>query len=540
MRNQPSCSSVLQDLRRWIQTTIEYNSKNREGTELMTGITLLGELLEREIEKEKFKPFFHGSIHCSIRTNWYSGLQSHSQVSSLQPSRSSLKRKRSVNTTVSESAQKTVSHSVSEKSSGTKKTIVRRGIISSDSDDSDKDDDFSVSTVHETKKHKSSEAEEHKSVPKAKSSESRSTISVKLSLHHRDSSHERPSKPPAPAKPRSVSSSDQSLKDVLLQHLDRLMKNPKYNLFVDPVPRSCEDYYDIIQTPICLSGIRSRLQDYYYRSVGRFKKDMMLLVGNCVYYNMLLTPEQTENRKLAYALHRDLLRILQSRDVNPRGGKVDDLQSLERVYTDVLEKVYSVRKGEYQLILYFAVDNSRLKDYNHYVKNIINLRQIIDRMLAMDYYTSLTQTTDKNCLLNDFCQLFDNCITYWHRYRPSEGKKYIDAAQVLRRQVTTIMEGIENGLHDSVRHAFQAIREDKAQQRAALLEKKRAETKPTLLSPHADYYEKFAKPAAPAPITRPPPRLPESNELLGHTSGRWVTLVACKVVNPGTPRQCAV
>ena len=485
----------------------------------MTGITLLGELLEREIEKEKFKPFFHGNIHCSIRTNWYSGLQSHSQASSLQASRSSLKRKRSVNTTVSESAPKSVTHSASEKPSGSKKAIVRRGIISSDSDDSDKDDDFSVSSVHETKKRKSSETDEHKPATKAKSSESRSTISVKLSLHPRDSSHERSSRPPA-AKPRSVSTSDQSLKDVLLLHLDRLMKNPKYNLFVDPVPRSCEDYYDIIQTPICLNHIRSKLQDYYYRSVGRFKKDMMLLVGNCVYYNMLLTPEQTENRKLAYELHRDLLRILQSRDVNPRGGQVDELLSLERVYTDILEKVYSVRKGEYQLILYFAVDNSRLKDYNHYVKNIINLRQIIDRMLSMDYYTSLTQTTDKNCLLNDFCQLFDNCITYWHKYRPSEGKKYIDAAQVLRRQVTTIMETIENGLHDSVRHAFQAIREEKAQQRAALLEKKRAETKPALLSPHADYYEKFTKPAVSAPLTRPPPRLPEPNELLGHTSGR--------------------
>lgn len=524
LSSQPSCSACLFDLRKWIQTVLQFVSMNPDNIEAIAEVTFLGELLEREIEKEKYRPFLRSMAKCSIRSNWYSGIKTLWQSSSHQPSRPNPKRVQSTSSTSAEPSAKRITTSGVEKSSGPKKPVPHRAIIHSDNEDSDdKDDDYSVPSVSDSKKHRGSEADEHKPVVKSKpSSDSHPTIHVKPSIQSKSSS-ERPPKVSSSIKIRSISSSEQSLKEALQRHLDVLIKEPKYNLFVDPVPREYEDYYMIIQSPICLRDIQLKLQENEYRSVSKFKKDMLLLIGNCVYYNMLLTPAQTDNRKQAYELHRDLLRILNSKDVNQSSEKLDDMLSLERVYTEIIERVYNVRNGDYQLIRNFAVDNGYLEDYKLYVKNIINLRHILDRMFSMDYYTSLIQIQDKNCLLNDFCRLFDNCITYWKQFKPNEGRVYIDAAQLLKRQVSTFMKDVDNGLPDSVRKAFQAIRKEKEMRRAASLERKRAETNPALLSLHPEYCEKVVmKIPPPVPQTRIQTRKPDTDDLIGHTSGRWV------------------
>ena len=499
---------------------------NPDNIEVMAEVTFLGELLEREIERDKYRPFLRSVAKCSIRSNWYSGIKPVLQSSSHQPSRPNPKRVQSTGSSTVEPSAKRITTPSVDKSSGPKKSVPHRAIIHSDNEDSDdKDDDYNVPSVQESKKHRSMDTDDHKLSIKSKpSTDSHPTIHMRLSLPSKSSS-ERPPKVASSVKIRSISSSEQSLKDALQHHLDILIKEPKYNLFVDPVPRECEDYYMIIQSPICLRDIQLKLQENEYRSVSRFKKDMLLLIGNCVYYNMLLTSAQTDNRKQAYELHRDLLRILNSKEVSQRCEKLDDLLSLEKVYTEIIERVYSVRNGDYQLIRNFAVDNGYLEDYKLYVKNIINLRHILDRMLSMDYYTSLIQIQDKNCLLNDFCRLFDNCITYWKQFKPNEGRIYIDAAQLLKRQVSTFMKDIDNGLQDSVRRAFQAIREEKEMRKAASLEKKRAETKQTLLTPHPEYCEKvIMKTPVPIPQTRIQTRKPDTDDLMGHTSGRFVLL----------------
>ena len=273
---------------------------NPDNIEAIAEVTFLGELLEREIEKEKYRPFLRSMAKCSIRSNWYSGIKTLWQSSSHQPSRPNPKRVQSTSSTSAEPSAKRITTSGVEKSSGPKKPVPHRAIIHSDNEDSDdKDDDYSVPSVSDSKKHRGSEADEHKPVVKSKpSSDSHPTIHVKPSIQSKSSS-ERPPKVSSSIKIRSISSSEQSLKEALQRHLDVLIKEPKYNLFVDPVPREYEDYYMIIQSPICLRDIQLKLQENEYRSVSKFKKDMLLLIGNCVYYNMLLTPAAPTT---AYAL----------------------------------------------------------------------------------------------------------------------------------------------------------------------------------------------------------------------------------------------
>ena len=274
LSSQPSCSACLFDLRKWIQTVLQFVSMNPDNMEAIAEVTFLGELLEREIEKEKYRPFLRSMAKCSIRSNWYSGIKTVWQSSSHQSSRPNPKRVQSTSSTSAEPSAKRITTSGVEKSSGPKKPVPHRAIIHSDNEDSDdKDDDYSVPSVSESRKHRGSEMDDHKPAVKSKSSsDSHPTVHVKPSIQSKSSS-ERPPKVSSSIKIRSISSSEQSLKEALQRHLDLLIKEPKYNLFVDPVPREYEDYYMIIQSPICLRDIQLKLQENEYRSVSKFKKE---------------------------------------------------------------------------------------------------------------------------------------------------------------------------------------------------------------------------------------------------------------------------
>ena len=95
MRNQASCGSFLSDLRKWIQCTVEYNANMTDDLDLNTSLTLISEMLEREIEKEKYRSFFHSWNNCSLHQHWYSG------PNNALVARHSLMRKRSIKATVS-------------------------------------------------------------------------------------------------------------------------------------------------------------------------------------------------------------------------------------------------------------------------------------------------------------------------------------------------------------------------------------------------------------------------------------------------------
>ena len=63
--------------------------------DLNTSLTLISEMLEREIEKEKYRSFFHSWNNCSLHQHWYSG------PNNALVARHSLMRKRSIKATVS-------------------------------------------------------------------------------------------------------------------------------------------------------------------------------------------------------------------------------------------------------------------------------------------------------------------------------------------------------------------------------------------------------------------------------------------------------
>lgn len=386
--------------------------------DLETSLTLISEMLEREIEKEKYRPFFHSWNNCSLHLHWYSG------ANSALVARQNLKRKKSIKATFSggeiEPAAPTSTSNTTPKDQP--KKSVRRTTVISDSDD---DDDYSVSAgvEAESKKHKHMESpQESKASLKTSKSSSmkiRPVVSIKLnsepaapdmkvkieSSSIRVKAESTQDKSPIPSsvasevvaspsapssvvstastaapKPRAAGSGDAELNRKLRTVVEELMKTPNYDLFVDPVPRSCTDYYQLIESPICFRDILRKAQNCRYKSVSGFQRDMFTLITNCLYYNMLDDADQSSNRKQAYSLHVTFLRKLAAADCEPAGSESvskEDLAQLAQGLFDILEAVYKVRSHDFQLIRYFAVDPKQLTDYEKYVKKPIQLRSIL-------------------------------------------------------------------------------------------------------------------------------------------------------------------
>lgn len=411
---------------------IQYYSENEGNVELNASITCVAEMLEREIEKDRYRSFFHGNNNCSLRLNWYSGTVSHGAPISSPTSSGTLKRKMSVKAIVSgeeESASKRVA-TLEEKTLPSERHGKRRNAVLTDSEDgNDAEYMVSESSSSESKKPKKPEIKvrisdsrtksEPKPVIKVKSSvaELQPKVSLKVSFSSPvatpdigsevvstpeatpnthasvEKSHsaeenlsvsgsetasvnwqETPEKVP---KSRVQGAVEPAVRAKMADITQRLLSDPANELFLDPVPRVCEDYYLLIENPICLRDIRRKVDGSRYKSVQGFRRDLLLIVTNCVYYNMLMNTDQISNRKQAYALHMTILDSL--RDLTGEQCSRDQLHSLATVYHTIIEKVYSIENKNVQLIRYFAIDNKRLIDYDRYVKKAILLRTILVR-----------------------------------------------------------------------------------------------------------------------------------------------------------------
>ena len=375
-----------------MQLNVEYYANSDDNLDLSTSLSLVSELLEREIEKDKYRSYFHSWNNCSLHQHWYTG------ASSSLVAKQSIKRKKSIKVTVSSADSEKPPKKVSVKTEDEDlpKRTIRRTAVISDSEDSEdlKDDDFSVSTARESesKKHKHTEhAQESKAtvrISKSASVKVHPVVSIKLNTSDIKpkavptsiASEVVPAAEAAPApKSRPIGSGDAALNSQLRAIVEELMQSPTYDLFIDPVPRSCADYYQLIETPICFRDILKKTQNCRYKSLSGFRRDFFTLITNCLYYNMLDDVDQTNNRKQAYSLHSAFLRRIAAVD-KEASVDAEDLVELSRVMFDIIERVYKVRENNFQLIRYFAVDPKQLPDYDKYVKKPILLRSILVRL----------------------------------------------------------------------------------------------------------------------------------------------------------------
>ena len=381
LRDQASCLTLLADLRRWIQINIEVSLTTSNSKDLSCSLNYVSELLEREIEKEKYRPFFHGAINCSIKTNWYFTNQSHTPISAPLIQKHSLKRKPSVRATTSATSEvapppsKKLVTTVSEPPP-VRKVTYHRSIVTSDSDD-ERDADYKVSetTVSEPKK----------------KLESKSSIRIKapiVTTTAKEDSSSIPSQSPAssqpPSKPRPSVTVDPTLKQTIQSILKPLKENPSFDLFVDPVPQTVTDYYEFIETPLCLNDMIKKMNTGKYKRVSSILKDIQLIVVNCIYYNMLVDSQQTTNRKLAYQLYTTFLSLFYPHE--PRlqeKGTLEEFNQLFTAYTQLIESIYAVQLNNYQIIRYFAVDPKKLYEYDRFVKKPITLRSILVGLLIL-------------------------------------------------------------------------------------------------------------------------------------------------------------
>lgn len=399
--------------------------ENYDNIEMNASLMCISEMLERELEKDHYRSIFHGSNNCSLRLNWYSGVASRASSQGTISSRSSLKRKTSQKSVISETDEVPPKKiSVDNDKNASAKQKKRRGIVSSESEDGE-DTDYSIhDTSHsEHKKPKQTEisvryseskskTDDVKSIPKVKLSigrESRPTITTKVSSSITIKQELQTEVVEAPAelprvkiesgknpvsvssrsgpsvtstepnksasKPRSQGGVESSSQSKMMAIIRKLLADPANELFRDPVPRSCEDYYLLVENPICLRDIRRKVEGNRYRSVQGFRRDLMLIVTNCIYYNMLMNADQISNRHQAYSLHRTILDGL--RDILEERCTSEQLYALAGVYSGIIEKVYGIEVNGIQLIRYFAIDNKQLTDYDHYVKRAILLRSIL-------------------------------------------------------------------------------------------------------------------------------------------------------------------
>ena len=440
-------------------------------------------MLEREVEKDPYRSYFHGNTNCSLKTNWYTGLSPAPTLVSKPSIRSTIKRKISVKMPISdeEDTSKRVATTTAE---STEKHPRRRSIVLSDSED-ENDGDFTISeaTAPEGKKAKKVEGRPISQPPKSRPSDSRPiirvksssiedkqpTISVKFSLSTQEGNQRQEKSPtsPLPALPSSevggnskaniphvtfqppivhkdshlssevdtnslpVSSSssssfssssmersdqsslpslsstesaplpappqpdpiispcniddikphprtqpvDDAIKKELVALITPLIQNPDFELFRDPVPSNCLEYYQLIDNPICLADIYKRIIHNRYKTIQTFRRDLFQVVSNCIYYNMLLSQEQSANRKQAYLLHREVI-ITLHRLVEEK-CTADQLLALATIYHTLVESIYGVSVNDTQPIRYFAVDYKQLPEYTRYVKKPILLRTII-------------------------------------------------------------------------------------------------------------------------------------------------------------------
>ena len=78
-----------------MQLNVEYYANSDDNLDLSTSLSLVSELLEREIEKDKYRSYFHSWNNCSLHQHWYTG------ASSSLVAKQSIKRKKSIKVTVS-------------------------------------------------------------------------------------------------------------------------------------------------------------------------------------------------------------------------------------------------------------------------------------------------------------------------------------------------------------------------------------------------------------------------------------------------------
>ena len=110
-----------------MQLNVEYYANSDDNLDLSTSLSLVSELLEREIEKDKYRSYFHSWNNCSLHQHWYTG------ASSSLVAKQSIKRKKSIKVTVSSADSEKPPKKVSVKTEDEdlpKRTIRRTAVIS--------------------------------------------------------------------------------------------------------------------------------------------------------------------------------------------------------------------------------------------------------------------------------------------------------------------------------------------------------------------------------------------------------------------------
>eukprot|EP00828_Plagiopyla_frontata_P003983 TRINITY_DN11357_c0_g1_i1.p1 TRINITY_DN11357_c0_g1~~TRINITY_DN11357_c0_g1_i1.p1 ORF type:complete len:122 (+),score=19.31 TRINITY_DN11357_c0_g1_i1:185-550(+) len=71
----------------------------------------------------------------------------------------------------------------------------------------------------------------------------------------------------------------------IIQHLWKLKGSYLFHQPVDIVKMQCDDYYDIIKSPMDFSTIKNKLNHNLYHNISECLEDINLVFANCILYN---------------------------------------------------------------------------------------------------------------------------------------------------------------------------------------------------------------------------------------------------------------
>lgn len=110
------------------------------------------------------------------------------------------------------------------------------------------------------------------------------------------------------------------------------MRDRRFAEFVDPVDaEEAEDYYEIIEQPICLSDIMEKLNKCEYNHADKFVSDLCLIQYNALEYNPSNTKEGKTIRQMANSL-RDAIDDLMDCELDE--SFVERIETVSRMLQD--------------------------------------------------------------------------------------------------------------------------------------------------------------------------------------------------------------
>ena len=181
-----------------------------------------------------------------------------------------------------------------------------------------------------------------------------------------------------------------TLSTILETILNQMRDMPNVQLFLQPVnSKLVPDYYSIIQHPMDLQTIRSKLRAHKYLSRESFLVDVNQIVSNCELYNgprhsMTAAAQRMMDLCLQRVAEKEEKLMRLEKAINPLLDD-DDMVALSFIFTTVIEDRLMKVEGSYPF--HNPVNRKLQKNYYELIQSPIDLSTMLKKVKEHRYHT---------------------------------------------------------------------------------------------------------------------------------------------------------